>query len=77
MRPKDIKVGKTYCNRGKGTTIRKVINISMKDQPRAWFGAGARPVEPGVLYEQETSSDKCITDQLFLSSFAAWAGREV
>ena len=79
MKPSDIKIGKTYCNRGKGTTKRTVITISLQAQPSAWFGASKKPDEqPGVLYEQYSKGkERRFTAQLFLSSFAAWAGKEV
>ena len=78
MKPSEIKVGKTYCNRGKGYTMRTVINISDKDRPNWWYGAGKKPDEPGVLYEQYSKGkERGFTDQLFLSSFASWAGKEV
>jgi hypothetical protein len=74
MRKQDIKVGKTYSNRGKGCTRRKVLGIGDEHKPKYWFGASVSsiPDEPGVLYEQEGHQDR-----LYLSSFAAWAGSEV
>ncbi len=69
--PSKIEVGKTYCNRGKGRTRRTVLEIS--DQLKApWFSSNERPNDPVVLYEQDG-----VQGTLYLSSFAAWCGREV
>jgi hypothetical protein len=79
MKPSEIKVGKTYCNRGAGRTQRKVLEISIENRPD-WYGSDSNKPpddEHGVLYEQMTTRLGSFTDQLFLSSFAAWAGREV
>lgn len=71
MSPSKIEVGKTYCNRGKGRTMRAVLEIS--DKLKApWFSSGDRPKEPVVRYLQNGVEEK-----LYLSSFAAWCGREV
>ena len=71
MPPTKIEVGKMYCNRGKGLTTRKVLEIS--DKLKApWFSSGDRPSEPVVRDEQNGVDGK-----LYLSSFAAWCGREV
>ena len=72
MKPNEIKAGKTYSNRGKGTTTRTVIEIGDRHRPKHYFGSSSRPSEPGILYEQDGKRDV-----LYLSSFASWAGKEV
>lgn len=69
MKLADIKIGKTYHNRGRGTTIRRIMGIGDEHRPQCWFSLRPRPNEPGVLYEQG-GRQAC----LYLSSFAAWAG---
>lgn len=71
MKASKIKVGKTYRNRGAGKTQRTVLEIS-KDIKIDWYGNGQAPDEPVVRYQQ---GDK--VGELYLSSFASWAGREV
>lgn len=72
MSPKDIKVGRIYVNRGKGTTRRKVLEIS-KELKAPWFSSGPRPTdEPVVRYEQNGREGL-----IYLRSFAAWAGYEL
>ena len=71
MKPSEITAGKTYSNRGKGTTKRTVIEIGERHRPKHYFGS-LRPLEPCVLYEQDGKRDV-----LYLSSFASWAGKEV
>lgn len=71
MKIEAIKVGKTYSNRGKGTTKRTVLAIGDEHRPRHYFGATA-PDEPGVLYEQDGKRDS-----LYISNFSSWAGAEV
>lgn len=70
MPPSQIKVGSTYCNRGKGLTTRTVLEIS--DKLKAPWFSEERPDEPVVRYSQNG-----IEERLYLSSFAAWCGREV
>jgi len=80
MKPSEIKVGKTYINRGAGRTRRRVLGIGDEHRPPVWLGAGSVPDEPGVLYEQYTgkrAEDKPTHGKLCLSSFARWAGKEV
>ena len=72
MKSSEIAVGKTYANRGEGKTKRTVIAIGDQHRPRQYFGA-TPPGEPGVLYEQNSGR----RDKLYLSSFAAWAGKEM
>lgn len=74
MRPQDIVVGKTYINRGKGRTTRKVLAIGNNLRPVVrWSADRVHPVNmPGVLYYQEGQQHV-----LYLDSFAAWAGREL
>lgn len=73
MKPKDIEAGKTYRNRGKGKTVRRVIAIGQQYRPEHWFSSSPPPNEPGVLY----SDMKGRHERLYLSSFASWAGDEV
>lgn len=75
MKPEEIEVGRVYVNRGAGRTTRKVIAIGLDHAPKQWGGsrdtspAGA---QPGVLFEQEGERRN-----LYLSSFASWAGRKI
>ncbi|ABM32272.1 hypothetical protein FRC97_22555 [Paracidovorax citrulli] len=72
MSPKEIQVGKTYVNRGQGRTRRTVIAIGPKHVPRCWHGWTKPPAgTPGVLFEQNGRREN-----LYLSSFATWAGEE-
>jgi len=74
MKPSDICVGKTYRNKGKGTTTRTVLAIGNEHRPRRWCGNMDTPPDgPGVLFSQVGKPDW----KLYLSSFAAWAGAEV
>jgi len=83
MKPQEIKVGKTYINRGAGTTRRKVLGIGNEHRPKVWHGNGitSPPDEPGVSFEQYSDRKGHVKAgkacQLYLSSFAAWAGAEV
>jgi hypothetical protein len=72
MKPSDIKVGKTYRNRGKWTTRRKVLAMTTIAVLGLRGGVWCRPEIPGVQYEQNGSRDECL-----LSQFAKWAGGEV
>jgi hypothetical protein len=74
MSPNEIKVGKTYTNRGAGKTQRTVIAIGPEFRPSQFWNATGEPPnhdEPGVLFEQ-----RGIGRNLYLSSFAKWAGKE-
>ena len=71
MSPSKIEVGKTYCNRGKGRTMRTVLEIS-EESIAPWFSNSEPPSEPVVRYAQNG-----VEERLYLSSFAAWCGREV
>jgi len=72
MKPSDIKPGRTYRNRGKGRTMRKVISVGDDFRPDKFLSVNGPPDEPGVLYE-----DKNGQHRLYLSSFASWAGSVV
>lgn len=77
MKTKDIKVGKSYSNRGAGRTVRKVIGIGKEYRPAGWYGIGAPPPSGiGVEYES-CSKGEVLRNRLYLESFAAWAGKEV
>lgn len=75
MKTNKIEVGKTYVNKGKGTTERTVIAIGPEHLPKiAWNADGKFPEgSVGVLYEQKGQrKPHC----LWLTSFASWAGKE-
>lgn len=77
MRPEQIKVGKTYRNRGKGRTTRKVVSIVPNTEasrfwPRWYIDRPRPPNEPIVLFKQRGQME-----YLYLCSFASWAGSEV
>jgi len=76
LSPKDIKVGETYVNRGKGKTTRIVLAIGNQHRPTRWLSFGSPPDEPGVLFKQPNARGE-IQDRLYLSSFAKWAGRKL
>jgi len=73
MRVDDIKVGKTYCNRGKGKTHRKVIRISDNAECQ-WLSSRPAPKESVVEFIHENGQFKGQKDALYISSFAQWAG---
>lgn len=73
MRVKDIKEGNIYRNKGKGKTYRRIISIGNDHRPERFLSDNDSPNEPGVLYED----DKGRRRNLYLSSFAAWAGAEI
>ena len=75
MKPSQIRVGATYQNRGAGSTRRKVLGIGLEHRPTRWYSCGPRPDEPGVSYVQEGKIEG--EQRLYLSSFAAWCGKEV
>jgi hypothetical protein len=72
MMPSEIRVGRTYRNRGKGRTTRTVVSISGDETGLHWYSMSPRPKEPVVQF---TQGDK--TEKLYISSFASWAGSEV
>jgi hypothetical protein len=72
MKPSEIQVGKTYVNRGAGRTRRTVIAFLDNELGPEWYGSGEPPDGPVVQFEQDGKQRS-----LYLSSFAAWAGREV
>ena len=70
MKPSEIKVGKTYCNRGKRLTMRRVIDI---DRSSPVLFDTVKFMAMDMTGNQTTTySDSCK-----LSTFAAWAGKEV
>lgn len=71
MKPSDIKVGSTYCNRGKGRTRRTVLEISDEILP-TWYEGLARTDQRVVRYEQGGKEVRA-----YLTDFAKWCGREV
>jgi len=76
MNPSEIKVDHTYRNRGKGSTRRTVLVISEKIKPD-WSGRGPKPKEPGVRFRNENGRYPQLIEELYLSSFANWAGEDV
>ena len=75
MKPSQIQVGKTYVNKGAGRTRRTVIAIGPDQAPTRWLGDPTKkPPEGslGVKFDQ----DGVYTERLYLTSFAAWAGKE-
>lgn len=73
MNQKDIHVGHTYANRGKGKTTRRVLRIGF-DVNFAWLSTRSeRPSGPGVVYEDSRGRPGV----LYLASFASWAGSDV
>lgn len=76
MKRNEIHVGHTYQNKGAGNTRRKVVAIGTHIVPERYFGGGERPAEVGVKFVQ-TGLRGMYTDELYLSSFAQWAGKDV
>jgi hypothetical protein len=85
MKMSRIKVGKVYCNRGKGTTQRKVIGVGPMFRPDQKF-ASERPDDFSGVEFQQRLPDGAIRQgfgdwseprRLWLDSFASWAGSEV
>ena len=72
MKASEIKEGVVYRNRGKGTTLRRVIAIGIEHRPRRWYSDSRPPDSPGVLFADMYGRH----ENLYLSSFAAWAGGE-
>ncbi len=85
MKVSDIKVGKTYRNRGKGTTQRKVTGIGLEYQPEHRFRSERPDWMVGVEYQQKLPNSAGMGStirwseprRLWLDSFASWAGLEV
>ena len=75
MKHSEIKVGKTYVNRGAGNTLRKVVAIGPEYLPLTCYSADGKFPDGsvGVLYAQLGPSGQV----LWLKSFAQWAKEEV
>jgi hypothetical protein len=71
MKPSAIQVGKTYRNKGEGSTLRTVLEINPDLEVR-WLSPYPRPKDTVVRYEQGGKEGR-----LYLQSFAAWCGGEV
>lgn len=71
MRPSEIVVGGTYCNRGAGRTTRTVLDIGTHIKPTVWSSRDTDG-EVVVLYEQNGTQNS-----LLMSSFAGWCGKRV
>lgn len=71
MKPSEIQIGKTYCNRGKGLTMRRVIDINKRV-----LGYNLNDVK---FIAMDATSNQLTTysDSCSVSSFAKWAGGEV
>jgi hypothetical protein len=85
MKASDIKVGKTYRNRGAGTTQRKVTGIGLEFQPERRYSAERPDGMPGVEFQQKTLvggamrqgfADWSAPRRLWMDSFASWAGSD-
>jgi len=79
MKPSDIQVGKIYINNGKGRTARKVLAIGLEHRPEGLPRYWGTHKEEGVLYEQYIGKGdriRKIRRNLYITSFAKWAGRE-
>ena len=70
MKPSEIQIGKTYRNRGRGTTNRKVLQLKQDI-----YRQNGRGVD--VLYRQIGGPWDGNEARLTLESFAQWAGSEV
>lgn len=68
MLMRDIKVGETYCNKGKGTTMRRVVKLD-KDSVYCHIQAYTK-----VIYIN--LQDGC-QYWAWLDTFAKWAGSRV
>lgn len=84
IKQEEVKVGSTYCNRGAGTTFRKVLAIGDEHRPKVYFSStGEHPVGiPGVRYEQyrfDRKGNKKGQGEkvMYLHSFTSWIGSEV
>ncbi|MBK8123975.1 MAG: hypothetical protein IPK54_10575 [Dokdonella sp.] len=80
MKKSDIRIGVTYVNRGAGNTQRRVVDKGLYVSPDIWMGAGPRPDEEGVYYEQVgwfheyPGTQQRHYGKVYLSAFARWAG---
>lgn len=73
MHPKNLRVGATYRNRGKGRVTRTILGIGDEHRPKLFFSPNEPPDEPGVYYRDSKGRE----GRLYVSSFASWAGGEV
>jgi len=76
MKPAEIKVGKTYLNRGAGRTRRIVLAIGDEHRPKEWSEERRAPSQPGVYYEHHESGVPIYRAKTYLRSFASWAGKD-
>ena len=78
MKPENITVGKTYRNRGAGTTVRTVLDIGPGNELCQKRPNVAIPptTDLCVVYHQTSHRDRDIW-ALSLKSFAQWAGSEM
>ena len=76
LKADDLKVGGVYANRNKGTTHRKILEISSDLQP-PWYANEDQPKEDVVQYETVKGQRLGQTNVLYISSFLAWCGEEV
>lgn len=72
MKPSEIKAGKVYCNRGKGLTMRRVVDIHTCWVLGKKYSSVKFLVMDATGNQLTTYSDSCP-----LSTFAKWAGKEV
>lgn len=73
MKPSELRVGATYVNRGAGRVTRTILGIGDMHRPKIYFSNNPPPDEPGVKY----IDNRGFTGNLYISSFAAWAKKEV
>lgn len=74
MKTTDIKIGKTYRNKGAGRTTRTVLDIGEHVPPPFKWD---RRKELRVSFSQQYGADMEKQYTLSLESFAQWAGSEV
>jgi hypothetical protein len=67
VKKEPLAVGVTYTNRHKATTKRVIVAIGYEHVPLQWLGAGDRPREMGVVFEQDGKRDI-----VYVSTFNDW-----
>ena len=74
LKATDLKVGATYCNRGAGTTRRKILGIGDEFRPTQFYSFLPPPCEPGVEFQCTWTG---AVKRLYISSFLSWVGEEI
>lgn len=75
-----VEVGKTYKNRGKGTTLRRVIGIGVEYRPSQRYSSEKQDTDAkGILYQQRHIKTATWSAQreMWMDSFESWCGSEV